>query len=71
MGKIRPLPAREVVKILEKHGFKFISRGRHDKYRNEERNITVPVPTSHGVISKGVIQSLIRQTGILREEFEI
>lgn len=71
MGKIRPLPAREIVKILEKHGFKFISRGRHDKYRNEERKITVPVPTSHGVISKGVIQSLIRQTGILREEFEI
>ena len=71
MGKIRPMPARDVVKILEKYGFRFISRGRHDKYRNEEKNITVPVPTSHGVISNGVIQSLIRQTGIPREEFEV
>ena len=71
MGKIRPLPAKDVVRILEKHGFKFISRGRHDKFRNEEKRITVPVPTSHGVISRGVIKSLIRQTGIPREEFEV
>ena len=71
MGKIVPRSAKEIVKILEKHGFKFVSRGRHDKYRNEEKRITVPVPTSHGIISNGVIQSLIRQTGIPREEFEI
>ena len=66
-----PRSAREIVKILEKYGFKFVGRGRHDKYRNEERKISVPVPVSHGIISKGVIQSLIRQTGIPREEFEV
>jgi predicted RNA binding protein YcfA (HicA-like mRNA interferase family) len=71
MGKIIPRPAKEIVKILEKFGFKFVSRGRHDKYRNEEKGISVPVPVSHGVISRGVIQSLIRQTGIPREEFEV
>ena len=71
MGKIREMSAKDVVKILVKYGFKFISRGRHDKYRNEEKNITVPVPTSHGIITRGVIQSLIRQTGIPREEFEV
>ena len=48
MGKITERTARDIVKILVKHGFKFVSRGRHDKYRNEEKNITVPVPTSHG-----------------------
>ena len=69
MGKIREMSAKDVVKILVKYGFKFISRGRHDKYRNEEKNITVPVPTSHGIITRGVIQSLIRQTGIPRDEF--
>ncbi|MBS3077528.1 type II toxin-antitoxin system HicA family toxin [Candidatus Pacearchaeota archaeon] len=71
MGKIVPRTAKDVVKILERFGFKFVSRGRHDKYRNEERGISVPVPVSHGVISRGVIQSLIRQTGIAREEFEV
>ena len=71
MGKIRERTANDVIKILNKHGFKFVSRGRHDKYRNEEKKITVPVPVSHGYITKGVIQSLIRQTGIPREEFEV
>lgn len=71
MGKIREMSARDVVKILVKYGFKFIDRGRHDKYYNEKTNITVPVPTSHGIITRGVIQSLIRQTGIPREEFEV
>ena len=37
----------------------------------KRRGISVPVPVSHGVISRGVIQSLIRQTGIPREEFEV
>ena len=69
MGKIKELPARRVTQILEKYGFKFKARGKHDKYYNEDKNITIPVPTSHGVITRGVIQSLIRQTGIPREEF--
>ena len=69
MGKIKPMKVREIIRILNKHGFKFLRTGRHDVYYNEEKNITVPVPTSHGVISKGVIQSLIRQIGISREEF--
>lgn len=69
MSKLRELPVKRVIDVLNKQGFKFIRRGRHDVYRNEEKNITVPVPTSHGVITRGVIQSLIKQTGIPREEF--
>lgn len=69
MGKIRELKVREVIRVLNKHGFVFVRSGRHDVYYNKEKNITVPVPTSHGVITRGVIQSLIRQTGIPREEF--
>lgn len=55
MGKIREMSAKDVVKILIKHGFKFMGRGKHDKYYNPEKNITVPVPTSHGIITRGVI----------------
>jgi len=69
MGKLKPLSVRKVLKILGKFGFYLLRRVRHDNYYNRERNITVPVPTSHGIISKGVIKSLIRQTGIPQEEF--
>ncbi len=69
MGKIRELKVRTVRKILNKYGFKLVGQGRHAKYRNEDERITVPVPESHGIITRGVIQSLIRQTGIPREEF--
>ncbi len=60
---------RKVLQVLNNHGFEFKGKGRHDKYYNKEKNITVPVPTSHGIITRGVIMSLIRQTGIPREEF--
>lgn len=69
MGKLRALPVRKVIKILNKFGFYYLRTGRHDNYYNKEKNITVPVPVSHRIITKGVIRSLIRQTGIPREEF--
>lgn len=69
MSKLRELPVRKVISILNKHGFKFLRAGRHDVYFNENTNKTIAVPTSHGIITRGVIQSLIRQTGIPREEF--
>jgi predicted RNA binding protein YcfA (HicA-like mRNA interferase family) len=60
MGKIRELSVRKVIQVLERYGFRLKSRGKHDKYYNEEKDITVPVPTSHGIITRGVIKSLIR-----------
>jgi len=69
MGKIKELPVRKVIKILRKFGFEYLRTGRHDVYYNKKMNKMVPVPTSHGIITRGVIQSLIRQTGIPREEF--
>jgi len=69
MSKLRELPVRKVIQVLNKHEFELLRKGKHDIYYNKEKNITVPVPTSHGIITRGVIQSLIRQTGIPREEF--
>ena len=69
MSKIRELRVDKVLSVLNKNWFKLLRKCRHDVYYNEEKNITVPVPTSHGVITRGVIKSLIRQTGIPREEF--
>ena len=71
MKQIKEMKTKDVLKILKKFGFEFVGRGKHDKYKNKEKNITVPVPASHDYITRGIIQSLIRQTGIPREEFEI
>lgn len=69
MNGIKEMKVRKLIRILNKHGFRLIRRGRHDVYYNEESKITVPVPTSHGVVTRGVVQSLIKQTGISKEEF--
>jgi len=69
MARIKELKVREVVKVLVKYGFKFVRSGKHDVYYNEEKKITVPVPASHGIITRGVIHSIIRRTGIPRDEF--
>lgn len=69
MSKIKELSVRKVIEVLNRFGFKFLRKGKHDVYYNTQKNITVPVPTSHGIITRGVIQSLIKQTGIPREEF--
>jgi len=62
------MKTRKLLKILRKYGWKKIREGRHAVYENEEGK-RVPVPESHSVITKGVIKSLIRQTGIPKEEF--
>ena len=69
MGRLKESSVKKVKKILNKFEFYYLRTGRHDIYYNEKKKITVPVPTSHGVITKGVIQSLIKQTRIPREEF--
>ena len=59
MSKLKVLSGREVCKILQKYGFKEV-----------RITITVPVP-DHKEIKKGTLISIIRQFGVLREEFEI
>ncbi|MCD6489112.1 MAG: type II toxin-antitoxin system HicA family toxin [Thermodesulfobacterium sp.] len=59
MSKLKVLSGREVCKILQKYGFKEV-----------RITITVLVP-DHKEIKKGTLISIIRQSGVPREEFEI
>ncbi len=71
MPRLRPLSAREVCKILERHGFKIVRQtGSHIILRKElpSRGITVPVP-NHSEIAKGTLKSIIDQSEILKSEF--
>jgi predicted RNA binding protein YcfA (HicA-like mRNA interferase family) len=71
MPRLRPLSAREVCRILEKHGFVIVrQKGSHIILHKEvrERGITVPVP-NHSELAKGTLKSIIDQSEIPRSEF--
>lgn len=73
MGKLRVLSGKDVCSILEKHGFVEVRhRGSHIVMQKKipDTTITVPVP-NHLELRIGTLQSIIRQSGLLRSEFEV
>jgi predicted RNA binding protein YcfA (HicA-like mRNA interferase family) len=71
MPKLRVLSAREVCKILQKHGFVVVRQsGSHIIMRRNlpERTITVPVP-NHSEIAKGTLKSIVQQSELPQSEF--
>jgi predicted RNA binding protein YcfA (HicA-like mRNA interferase family) len=72
LGKLRILSGKQVCDILEKHGFiQARQRGSHIvmQKRLPDTTITVPVP-NHSEIRIGTLQSIIRQSGLNKSEFE-
>lgn len=72
MGRLRILSGREVCAILAAHGFSEVRRrGSHVvmQKRLPDGTITIPVP-DHDEIRIGTPQSIIRQSGLPRKEFE-
>jgi predicted RNA binding protein YcfA (HicA-like mRNA interferase family) len=72
LGKLRVLSGKEVCQILSRHGFTEVrSRGSHFLMQKKlsDTTITVPVP-DHATLKIGTLQSIIRQSGIPRSEFE-
>ncbi|MBI2778198.1 MAG: type II toxin-antitoxin system HicA family toxin [Gammaproteobacteria bacterium] len=72
MGKLRILPGKEVCVILAAHGFVEVrQRGSHIVMQKKfpDSTITVPVP-NHPELRIGALQSIIRQSGVPRSEFE-
>ncbi len=70
---MKSLTAKQLIKILEKHGF-ILSRqkGSHKIYKNLDSKIIVPVPM-HGknkLIPIGTFLSIIKQSKLSKEEFE-
>jgi len=72
LGKLRILSGKEVCQILTRYGFMEIRRrGSHIMMQKiiPGSTITVPVP-DHPQLKIGTLQSIIRQSGIPRSEFE-
>jgi predicted RNA binding protein YcfA (HicA-like mRNA interferase family) len=73
LKRLRNLSGRDVCKILADNGFdKVRQKGSHAIMQKSVENstITVPVPL-HNEIRIGTLQSIIRQSGIERSEFEV
>lgn len=72
MGKLRVLSGKSVCAILARHGFAEIrQRGSHIIMQKKiaGSTITVPIP-NHNELRLGTLQSIIRQSGIPKSEFE-
>jgi predicted RNA binding protein YcfA (HicA-like mRNA interferase family) len=72
LGKLRTLSGKEVCVILARHGFEEVrKRGSHVVMQKKlpHTTITVPVP-SHTELRIGTLQSIIRQSGVPRSDFE-
>ncbi len=70
MVELRPLKYREVIKRLRKFGFAFrrSTGGTHEIWWNEQTRKTCVVP-HHKEIKTGTLKSIIRQSGLSKEEF--
>lgn len=64
--------SRDIVKVLEKRGFTFVSqRGSHLKYRKfGKRALTVIVPASKRQIPIGTLRSILRQSNLSEDDFK-
>lgn len=72
MGRLRVFSGRQLCALLGQHGFVEVRRrGSHVVMQKKtiDTTITVPVP-DHAEIRIGTLQSIIRQSGIPRSEFE-
>jgi predicted RNA binding protein YcfA (HicA-like mRNA interferase family) len=71
MSKLKPLPTKKVIRILEKNGFKRERTGKHITFKktlSSGKVLTTWVPKGKEV-TVFVLQYIIKQTDIPREEF--
>jgi predicted RNA binding protein YcfA (HicA-like mRNA interferase family) len=73
LGKLGVFSGKQICAILARHGFIEVrQRGSHVvmQKRLDQTTVTVPVP-NHTEIKIGTLQSIIRQSGLARAEFEV
>ena len=69
MPKLPVLSAKQVIKALERIGFKIVRQsGSHIHLWNEKRKILVTVP-NHKELAKGTLNAIIKQSKMDRKEF--
>ena len=72
MGRLRVLSGKDICDILARNGFVEVRRrGSHIAMQKKtaDSTVTVPVP-DHIEVRIGTLQSIIRQSGVPKSEFE-
>ncbi|MBM3297720.1 MAG: type II toxin-antitoxin system HicA family toxin [Candidatus Aminicenantes bacterium] len=60
--------SKHVIAVLQKHGFVLIGqRGSHKKFRKESHTVIIPDPRQE--IPRGTFASILRQSGLKKEDF--
>ena len=63
--------SREIIKVLEESSFIFVSqKGSHMKFSNSTKKVIVIVPANKKQIPVGTFSSIVRQSGLSKEDFE-
>ncbi|MFW6011373.1 MAG: type II toxin-antitoxin system HicA family toxin [Desulfosalsimonas sp.] len=63
------LSSREIIRVLQEKGFSFVSqKGSHKKFKKENRIVIVPDPKKE--IPRGTFVSILRQSGLDKNDFE-
>ena len=66
---LKPLRPREIVRRLEKSGFKLTrQKGSHARYVKGPHGVTVPIHP--GEVPLAVIRSILKQAGLTSKEWE-
>ena len=69
MPKLPVLSAKQVIKALERMGFKIVRQsGSHVHLWKDERRILVTVP-NHKELAKGTLNGIIKQSKMERDDF--
>ena len=69
MPKLPVLSAKQVIKALERMGFKIVRQsGSHIHLWNEKNRILVTVP-NHKELAKGTLNAIIKQSKMDRKKF--
>ena len=71
MGRLKPLPTKEVIRILERNGFQQVRVSKHITFKKTlptGKVLTTWVPKGHEV-TVFVLQYIMKQTEIPRQEF--
>jgi predicted RNA binding protein YcfA (HicA-like mRNA interferase family) len=64
------LSSQEIIRVLNKHGFILVSqKGSHKKFKKNSRIVIVPDPKRE--IPKGTFASILRQSGLNKEDFQV
>ncbi len=63
--------SRQIIKVLEKKGFIFVSqKGSHGKFtKKSNKSLTAIVPLNKKIIPFGTFQSILRQADLSKEDF--